>query len=181
MNEFEWKKNLAELPRELAPRNDPWNAIESRIQDQPVATERPRRRFLVAGSLAASLMLAFLVGWLSGQQAHDLPTQTANPQVASADFPLQAMLAQTEAEYQAAFREFSPVGDARMSLPAETVQQIETGWAELQAIETMLNEALENDGANPFLIQKMMDLRSQQLLFLQKLVAIDQSNRRSTI
>ena len=93
------------------------------------------------------------------------------------------MLAATEAterEYQAAFREFIPVGASRAVLEMQTVQKIEQSWAELQQAETALLSALHEYPENPFLNQKLLDLRSQQLAFMQQLATLDQYSRRRT-
>ena len=87
----------------------------------------------------------------------------------------------SEAEYLAAFREFVTVGDSRDRIPAQTVEQIETGWAELQQVETALEDALALNPEDPFLNKRMLDLRAKQLGFLRQLAALDHSNRRLTI
>ena len=134
--------------------------------------------------MAASLALAFLAGWWANDQrmtdgAVTLPLAEASGHEA---FPaMAAMLQATEAEYQAAFREFITVGDARQDLPLETIENIEMGWADLVAAEEALTTALADNPGNPFLVQKMLELRSRQLAFLKNLAGLDRTNRRMTI
>ncbi|WP_449427490.1 hypothetical protein [Rhodanobacter umsongensis] len=71
MNEFEWHRQLRDLRQPLAPQRDLWAAIENALDDidtiRPAATPaHPRAhtaRWLVAASLAASLLLAGGIGW----------------------------------------------------------------------------------------------------------------------
>ena len=91
------------------------------------------------------------------------------------------LLAGSDAEYQAAFREFIPVGVSRDNLPAPTVEKIETGWADLMRAEAELNGALALNPDDPFLNNRMLELRSRQLSFLKQLAALDRNNRRLTI
>jgi hypothetical protein len=94
---------------------------------------------------------------------------------------LPANLAASEAEYQAAFREFITVGQARSNLSQQTIAQIETGWADLRAAENALEAALAANPDDRFLNNRMFELRARQLGFLQELAYLDQSNRRLTI
>ncbi|HEY1588229.1 MAG TPA: hypothetical protein VGG00_00750 [Rhodanobacter sp.] len=71
MNEFEWHRQLRDLRQPLAPQRDLWAAIENALDDidatRPPATPvHPRARptrWVVAASLAASLLLAGSIGW----------------------------------------------------------------------------------------------------------------------
>lgn len=129
-------------------------------------------------ALAASVAVAFVAGLMFGRQESFSPPQPSTEVSASL-----AMLAATEAterEYQAAFREFIPVGTARSVLKSETIQNIEQSWVELQQAETALLAALHEYPGNSFLNQKLLDLRSQQLGFMQQLAVLDQFSRRRT-
>ena len=189
MNEKELLQQIADLPREIEPPGDGWPGIEARIQDEsraPAGRSGLRRPGVWA--VAASVLVAFTVGWLGGQSwrtdptpvnqaGHDMALQTAVPAQAA----YAQMLAATEAEYQAAFREFIPVGASRGQLSQATLENIELGWADLLAAETALARALSENPADPFLVRKMIDLRAKQLLFLQQLASLDQMNRRINI
>jgi hypothetical protein len=84
MNEFEWRRQLRDLRQPLAPQRDLWASIDAALEDAerthpPVvaALREPRtahhRRWLVAASFAASLLLAGGIGW------RVLQTPTARP------------------------------------------------------------------------------------------------------
>ncbi len=90
-------------------------------------------------------------------------------------------LAGSEAEYQAAFREFIGVGQARPALSQQTIDQIATGWTDLRTVEFALMRALAADPDNRFLNDRMLELRARQLAFLRQLASLDQSNRRRMI
>jgi hypothetical protein len=185
VDEQELLRRIADLPREIPPQNDPWPAIEARIGD-----ERERRRG--SGSTgawwlraaAASVAVALAAGLLFGPRWGDMQTAPAGPAVATAgtgEFRLPASLAASEAEYQAAFREFIAVGRARPGLSPQTIDRIEAGWADLRDTEDALTAALANTPGNAFLTERMLELRARQLGFLQQLAAIDQDYRRLTI
>lgn len=168
---------LRALPREITPQNELWSGIEQRLGPQQLA-EADRNRSWPMRALAASVAVAFVAGLMFGRQEAPAPVQQA-PEASTS----LAMLAATEAserEYQAAFREFIPVGAARAVLKSETIQNIEQSWAELQQTESALLAALHEYPDNSFLNQKLLDLRSQQLGFMQQLATLDQFSRRTT-
>lgn len=72
MNEFEWHRQLRDLRQSLAPQRDLWATIEIALDDvdatrspaaTPVHPRARRARWLVAASLAASVLLAGGIGW----------------------------------------------------------------------------------------------------------------------
>lgn len=177
-------RRIGELPRAIQPARDPWPEIAARIQ-APARARRPRWAMLGA---VASLALALVVGWvLAPRWAGQAGSENAAPRLAvteTAAPPLAGLpvaVAASEAEYQAAFREFIPVGAARSSLSPQTVAHIETGWADLRAAEQRLALALESNPNDPFLNDRMLELRARQLAFLQRLATLDMDNRRLTI
>jgi hypothetical protein len=91
------------------------------------------------------------------------------------------MIVGSAAEYQAAFREFLPVGEARSALSPVTVTTIENTWSALVQAERALQAALDENPGSRFLNQKMLELRSRQLGFLRQLAVLDHSNRRLSI
>lgn len=75
MNEFEWRRQLRDLHQPLTPQRDLWASIDAALDDnalsrapaiQPLPGHRPthhRRHWLIAASLAASVLLAGGIGW----------------------------------------------------------------------------------------------------------------------
>jgi hypothetical protein len=186
IGEQELLQRIAALPREIRPGRDPWPDIAARIAAPAAHRARLPRWGLLAA--AASLVMAVAAGWLLAPQWGGGPgtpnltlqvsASAANPRAVSG---LPAAVAASEVEYQAAFREFIPVGAARTSLSPQTVTLIENGWAELRDTEQRLAAALETNPNDPFLNDRMLELRARQLGFLQRLATIDLENRRRTI
>jgi hypothetical protein len=84
MNEFEWRRQMRDLRQPLTPQRDLWASIDAALEDaeRTQASANPalreprlthRRRWLVAASVAASLLLAGGIGW------RVLQTPTATP------------------------------------------------------------------------------------------------------
>lgn len=71
MNEFEWHRQLRDLRQPLTPQRDLWAAIETALDDvdaaRPAAIPMHSRalptRWLMAASLAASVLLVGGIGW----------------------------------------------------------------------------------------------------------------------
>jgi hypothetical protein len=182
MNERDLLNRMAELPREIPPRNDPWERIAARLDEQEATTGRAARRrvrSLPAWSIraiAAVAVLAVALSLLPGTR----PERATAP-VGTVAPAAPARLSGSEVEYQAAFREFIAVRDARERIPAQAVEMIETGWADLRQVEAALADALAQNPNDPFLNRRMLELRARQLGFLRQLAALDHSNRRLTI
>jgi len=190
INEQELLKRLAELPREIEPAHDPWDKIAAQLDEQdPASAVEPARRSVSpsrAGwpmlAVAASAVLALTIVLLPRNEvAPGLPEVSSSENSAANIEAMPVLRAGSEAEYQAAFREFVAIGDSRNRIPAQTVEQIETGWADFRQIESALEDALALNPDDPFLNKKMLDLRAKQLGFLRQLAALDHSNRRMTI
>jgi hypothetical protein len=189
IGEQELLRRIAELPREVPPGRDPWPEISARIAASGAPSVRGTRlpRWSLMGA-AASVALALAVGWLLVSERAVAPAAPGGPpELAAAGFSpevvsgLRASLTASEVEYRAAFREFIPVGSARSSLSPRTVEGIETGWAVLWQMETELTAALAVRPNDPFLNDRMLELRARQLSFLQRLATLDLENRRMTI
>jgi len=84
MNEFEWRRQMRDLRQPLTPQRDLWASLDAALDDAermdapaiqalPVHPSRHRQRWLVAASLAASVLLAAGIGW------HRLQMPTATP------------------------------------------------------------------------------------------------------
>lgn len=183
VDEKELLRRIAELPREIPPPHDPWPAIAARIHRTDRRSTRSGPGAWLWQAAAASLVVAVAAGLLLGPRWGEPPPSPEISAVAkpeAGDWRLPASLAASEAEYQAAFREFIAVGRARQGLSPETIQRIEAGWADLRATESALTAALEESPGNAFLTGRMMELRARQLGFLQQLAALDQDYRRLT-
>ena len=191
IGEQELLRRIAELPREIRPGRDPWPEISARIAVSAAPSARvarlPRWSLMGMGA-AASVALALAIGWLLVSERDAAPVAPGSPSelVQTGVSPeaisgLRASLKASEAEYRAAFREFIPVGSARTSLSPQTVAVIETGWAEMRQTETELTVALAMRPNDPFLNDRLLQLRARQLGFLQRLATLDQNNRRMTI
>lgn len=73
MNEFEWRRQMRDLRQPMAPRRDLWASIDAALDDAglDVAGDAPAaptsaggpRRWLIAASFAASVVLAGAIGW----------------------------------------------------------------------------------------------------------------------
>jgi hypothetical protein len=171
---------IAALPRSLPPGRDLWPQIEQRLEDHVSegGYQAPGLRWRFPAA-AAALVVAFAAGILLGRQLQDgLPSDGQGPLPAS-----RALIAATQAserEYQAAFRQFTPIDSAHVALGPQTVQSIEGSWQELQQAETALLSALEEYPENAYLNQRLLDLRARQLQFLKQIVTLDPFSRRKT-
>jgi len=185
MNENELLERIADLPREIRPENDPWPAILARLGEPGRTARFGRTRWLQA--VAASAAIAVVAGLLFGPALIGPPgSQQSSVEVAgdiewAESNGLPGVLAASEAEYLAAFREFIPVGESRGSLSPQALATIETGWSEMLNTENALAAALEDNPNDPFLNERMLELRARQLGFLKQLATLDLSNRRLTI
>lgn len=167
------------LPREITPRRDLWPEISSRLGTVGMRGSAQSKPFRWRHqALAASIAVAFVTGLMFGKQlgVGDLPP--LNP--SAPDFAMKTALEAGEREYQAAFREFVSVGSSRTVLQSQTIENIESSWAELQQAESALLAALRDYPENTYLNQKLLDLRAYQLGFMQQLATLDQSSRRKT-
>ena len=181
LTEAELIRQLGELPRRVEPQNDPWPQIASRISAQPA---RPSRLTTPWFSLAAGVALAFAVGVFAGKNWQDTPM----PGVSDAELTdldttssLGGALAGAEREYQAAFSEFATIGQSSPTLKQATLESIQHDWQAMLDAEAALNVALEQYPNNPWLNQRMLELRDQQLRMLKQLAGVDRISRRTEI
>jgi hypothetical protein len=87
MNDFEWRRQMRDLRQPLAPRQDLWASIDAALDaaESPVADDAPpvqtrpraRRRWLIAASFAASLLLAGAIGWHAREASVATPIAAA--------------------------------------------------------------------------------------------------------
>ena len=169
MNEKELLSRLAELPREISPGRDPWPEISARLESTGSALSAPR---WMLQAVAASLVLVFTAGLLLKPLWNTGPVEVAGTP---------GLLDTMDAEYLAAFQEFSNIGGSRSNLAPQTIEKIEMGWTDLRVTETALAVALEENPGDLFLNERMLELRSRQLSFLKQLITLDRNNRRMTI
>lgn len=184
MNEKELLKQIGRLPREIRPKNDPWLSISPRLDELDRQAEPVRRFRTWPMSAVAAIAVAAVAAVLMFDSEVPAPTQPVIEDVAyePVTAPVQPrFMAASEFEYLAAFREFIPVGESRNDLPVKAVETIESGWADMLQAENALSTALSQNPDNPFLNQKMLELRARQLSFLRQLAVLDHSNRRLTI
>jgi len=175
---------VAALPKAVKPGRDLWPDIEARLRPRNLAAPESRRPAWLHQALAAAVVGAFAVGLLLGRQVGPQPEPTAELEASQSAVPssmaLQAAVQITEREYQAAFREFIPVGARSTLLGPDAVRSIEGGWQEIQHAEAALLAALADRPDDQYLNHKLLDLRSQQLAFMQQLAMLDQFGRRKT-
>ncbi len=184
-NDKELVAAIQKLPQAINPRRELWPGIAARLLNGGARGEdyrRDRQSSKRSGwrnqAVAASIVIAFFAGLMSGRQigTEDFP-QTKGPVMGLA---MQAAHEASEREYLAAFREFIPVGAARTLLETQAVENIENSWADLQQAESALLAALRDYPENTYLNQKLLDLRAQQLGFMRQLAMLDQFSRRKT-
>jgi hypothetical protein len=179
MNEQELLKQISKLPREVRPENDPWLQISRRLDEEDGSAGRTASRVMRAVAAIAVVSVTAAVLFNAPWRA---PAGAPEPSGSLAGIPFaQPLFASSEAEYRAAFKEFITVGESRPALPPPAVVTIESGWAEMRQAEQALATALAGNPDNPFLNERMLELRSRQLSFLRQLAVIDHSNRRMTI
>lgn len=184
IEEQELLQRIAELPREIQPHNDPWTSISARIGQRRAPSSLSRVWVLPAAAVATVALALGAITLLEPPAREAVAPATPLVLDETAAEPGSYMppiaLAASEAEYQAAFREFISVGQAKPSLSTRTIETIEAGWAELRAAESALAEALAANPDDGFLNARMLELRARQLGFLQQLASLDQNNRRLT-
>jgi len=188
MTDRELISRLETLPREVSPENDVWPVISSRIERQgAIAHESGTSNRWWYRAAAASIALAITAGIMLEREWTSAPG-VALPQIASAEQgqmiqsgALSGVLAASEAQYQAAFREFISVGDAENQVTSQTIEKLTAGWTDMRESEAGLSAALQQDPNSLFLNKRMLELRSRQLRFLKQIAALDKSSRRRMI
>jgi hypothetical protein len=187
LTEQDLLKRLEALPREISPEKDAWPAIEQKIGAQSATYRQYSSNRWWFRAAAACVAVAFAAGILLGRQWDTAPrlpqpesrlsSQAYAPQAEG----LAGVLAASELEYQAAFREFVSVGESREYLQPQTVEKLDAGWQDLREAEAAMSKALRQNPGNAFLSAKLLELRSRQIDFLKQIAALDQNNRRNTI
>ena len=185
--EQEILRKIGLLPRELAPVNDPWLKISARISTisrDRVATRRHARLWPFA--VAATALILVATALILGQPQNSLLPRNssslhpARPELAQ-QYPAAGTSAASEAEYQAAFREFMTSGAAHASPVQPSTEAFGAGWSALRQAEVELQVALNQEPDNQFLNSHMQALRARQLELLQQISAADMAAWRDTI
>ena len=184
----ELQSKLDALPREISPENDVWPAINSRIGGHSAANpgSGSSNRWWIRAA-AASVALAITAGIVLEREWNPASgtAQIGNTSMAQSHLirssALSGVVAASEAQYQAAFREFIAVGDTENHVTNQTLEKLTAGWTEMRESELGLSTALQQDPDNIFLNRKMLELRSRQLRFLKQIAALDKSSRRRMI
>jgi len=177
MNENELIDAIESLPRQIKPQRDLWPGISDRLEarqeyrDPPVATPMWR-----IPALAAAVLLALTTGIFIGRGI-DSPVGGS---MSTLEYAMAGTIESSEREYQAAFRELVPLDYSGMRLAGDDPEAIRGSWDELQKAESSLLAALREYPANIFLNEKLLDLRSQQLQFVKRMVLLEQNNWRRT-
>jgi len=175
MNETELNKLIESLPNRIRPQRDLWPGINSRLdsrQERPgTAVAAPAWRL---PAMAAAVLLALTSGIFIGR---GLDTPPAG-QMSVLESVLAGTMENSELVYQAAFKELVPLDYSGMRLAGDDPASVRVSWDEMQKVETSLLTALREYPGNTFLNEKLMDLRSQQLQFVKRLVMLEQNNWR---
>jgi hypothetical protein len=185
--EQEMLRKIGQLPRERTPVNDPWPKISARISTisrDRVATRGHTRLwpFAVAATALILVAAALIVGQSrnSSSPGDSSLSAPATPELAQ-QYPAAATTAASEAEYQAAFREFMTSGAAHASPAQPSMDAFGAGWSALRQAEVELQVALNQEPDNQFLNSHMQALRARQLELLQQISAADMAAWRDTI
>ncbi len=169
---------LGQLPGDVSPGRDLWPDIQARLEPRAASSARSAARAWRWPALAATVAVAFAVGILLGRQTHEQP---APPMESGAAYPgIAVALRAAEQEYLAEWKGFTTVGVAPTLLTPRTREELEASWNELLQAETALLTALDEHPDNPYLGEKLLDLRAQQLEFMRQLHMLDQNSRRET-
>ena len=152
LTEQDLLKRLEALPREISPAKDAWPAIAQKIGPQSSAKRQYSSNRWWFRAAAACVAVAFVAGILLGRQWDTAPrspqpesrlaSQAYSPQAAG----MAGVLAGSELEYQAAFREFVAVGSSREYLPPQTVEKLDAGWVEVLGSGMVHPALFENVG-----------------------------------
>ncbi len=154
MSDFELRRKLAQLPRELAPQRDLWPAVSARIAPRR-ASQRKHARWLAPFALAASaaLVAVLALGPDALQEADLGRNADHHPMVMQADA--------LAAEYDGAMRALGPI-----AFPPELTPVVE----DLDRSLTTLHQALQADPSAGFLLDQLRRTYSQRLRLSQRAI-----------
>ncbi|MEJ8569492.1 hypothetical protein [Elongatibacter sediminis] len=184
-----WREKLGGLPRRLEPPRDPWERIEARISARsPQSGERQRRRAYWPLAAAAVAVAAIGVALLGGRDTPTVALPDESPPVLAGvgyGVPVQApgrasAMQGTEREYRAALREFRGTLESASSGSPIGVY-LDRGWFALSKAEGELATALRRHPDDPYINERLVQLRTRQVEMLRQMASADLASRRQTI
>jgi hypothetical protein len=181
LTEQELLDGIRNLRREVAPVDDPWPEISARIGAIPSDRAATRRGTpLLPFAIAATVLLMAATMLISGQPWNPSRPFPAMQELAQR-YPGAVTSAASEAEYQAAFKEFMASDRARAAPGLQYGAEFDAGWSAMREAEVELKVALSQEPDSLFLIEHMQALRARQLELLQQITAADNAAWRNTI
>ncbi len=166
-------RDLAALPKSRQPEHDVWQDISSRIArekvDRDVSKNSSRRGWL---ALAASVLLVAISSvFMTNGVELSAPAAQPTADIRTDHLPLNEIGARVpanslEREYQAAFREYVRLDLAHAGSAGIEREAIQQDWQLMQQLEQELKAALELQPENPWLAQRLLQLRAHQLQLL---------------
>lgn len=188
LTEEQLVRQLASLPREIAPVDDVWSGIAGRIVAAS-ATNWPGNHRSRYGSIAiaAAVLVSLAAGLIVDRQQKGLWHTT--PEVVTKRFTDPATGAfhvvepgtDSELEYRAAFKEFLALNGVHAIPESPDFGPIDLGWDATRQAEVALTAALRNEPGNVFLVERLQALRARQLELLQTIAALELASRRNAI
>ncbi len=175
-------RQLASLPRQIAPARDVWPQIAARLASTATSGGKSAAwRFrLWPLATAASVLMLVAAGVLMQSQWRDSTAASAGGDsvltpVAPPSGPYSVSASTAgELEYQAALREFMALNQAPWTATGLKPEWIEQGWGALRQVELQLSAALRDEPDNEFLNSRMTALRARQIEWLKQIAAMDQ-------
>lgn len=182
LHEEAFSRQLASLPREIAPAHDAWPLIAARIAPAAASggnTAARRFRLWPLATAACVFMLVAAVVLVHSQWRESTPASAGSDSilrpVSPRGGPWPASAGSVgEREYQAALREFMALNEAPWTVAGLKPEWIEQGWGTLRQVELQLSDALRNEPDNELLNSRMAALRARQIEWLKQIAAIDQ-------
>lgn len=169
--ESEWSRTLASLPREIAPRRDPWPEIAARIAPAPAGVSE-RRNARAWQPLAAAAVVVVAAGLLLRLDVDWGPAEATAQRRAPGH--AESLFAAAE-EYRAMQREFAILGEAGLPGGAPVGDYLMPGWAVLAGAEVELAAALSRAPDDPFIQEQLVRLRARQIELLRLMASLSMS------
>jgi hypothetical protein len=175
-------RQLASLPREIAPARDAWPSIAARLAPTVTGGSKTVARRFRLWPLATAASVLMLVGAGVFMQSQWRVSTAASAGGDAAMTPVAppsgtwSVSAGTagELEYQAALREFMALNALPGTAAGLKPEWIEQGWGTLRRVELQLSAALRDEPDNEFLNSRMAALRARQIEWLKQIAAMDQ-------
>ena len=187
-DEKELLRQLAGLPRAIAPARDVWPQISARISEvSNSGTVKPARFRTWQLATAAALLMTIAAGlildrgWDGVEPAPTAKNSAMSPPVAREEPFYPGSTVAAELEYQAALREFMALNEASTGTDEFQPDWIEQGWGTLRQVELELSNALRQQPDNEFLNSRMAALRARQIELLRQIAATDEASWRNNI